>query len=89
MTSWSDPSSIHRARICTRIPFTDSGGMHSHASYWFYANAVHSRDLLLVFSASLVLQNPKLSFPLEGGGVSIVFILLPFTLFPLSEVIGA
>ena len=55
-----------------------------------YANAVHSRDLLLVFSASLVLQNPKLSFPLEGGGgVSIVFILLPFTLFPLSEVIGA
>jgi hypothetical protein len=55
-----------------------------------YANAVHSRDLLLVFSASLVLQNPKFSFPLEGGGgVSIVFILLPFTLFPLSEVIGA
>jgi hypothetical protein len=33
-----------------------------------YANAVHSRDLLLVFSASLVLQNPKFSFPLEGGG---------------------
>ncbi len=41
---------------------------------------MHSRDLLLVFSAALVLQNPKLSFPLGGGGgVSIVFIL--FTLF--------
>jgi hypothetical protein len=84
MTSWSDPSSIHRARICTRIPFTDSGGMHSHASYWFYANAVHSRDLLLVFSASLVLQNPKLSFPLEGGGGVYSFHIV--TIYPFSAV---
>ncbi len=28
-----------------------------------YADGVHSRDLLLVFSNALVLQNPKLSFP--------------------------
>jgi hypothetical protein len=47
--------------------------MHSQASYWFEANAVYSRDLLLVFSAPLVLQNLKLSF--WGGGVFIVLIL--------------
>jgi hypothetical protein len=34
---------------------------------------VHSRDLLLVFSAALVLQNPKLSFLPGGGGGGVVY----------------
>ncbi len=35
---------------------------------------MHSRDLLLIFSAALVLQNPKLSF-WGGGGLFIVVIM--------------
>jgi hypothetical protein len=50
-----------------------------------YANAVHSRDLLLVFSASLVLQNPKFSFPLEGGGGG-VYSFNIVTIYPFSAV---
>ncbi len=38
-------------------------------------SVMHSHDLLLVFGAALVLQNPNLSFCGGGGGLVIVFIL--------------
>ncbi len=37
---------------------------------------MHSRDLLLVFSAALVLQNPKLSFCGGGGGGLFIVLIL-------------
>jgi len=46
-------------------------------------SVMHSRDLLLVFSAALVLQNPNLSFCGGGGGLFIVFILC--TLFDVGN----
>jgi hypothetical protein len=47
-------------------PSVSGGGMHGQASFWFYANAVHSRSLLLVLA--LLWFYKTLSFLSRWGG---------------------
>jgi hypothetical protein len=42
MTSWSDPSSIHRDRICTRIPFTDPRPRWSDHLLWYQRTVLNT-----------------------------------------------
>ena len=48
-------------------------------------SVMHSRDLLLVFSAALVLQNPKLSFCGGGGGGGLFIVFILCTLFDVGN----